>query len=145
LNWCDQRNGEDDTDVWLMSSKDGGETWSEPTRVNQDESKHHQFFTWMTVDHSSGYLYFVYYDRRNYDDTQTDVYISVSRDGGKTFQDVRVSEEPFTPHQGIFFGDYLNIDAVDGVIRPIWPTMHDQKIALWVALVSEKKLKELAP
>jgi hypothetical protein len=145
LNWCDQRNGEDDTDVWLMSSKDGGETWSEPMRVNQDESKHHQFFTWMTVDQSSGYLYFVYYDRRNYDDTQTDVYISVSRDGGKIFQDVRVSDEPFTPHQGIFFGDYLNIDAVDGVIRPIWPTMHDQKIALWVALVSEKKLKELAP
>ena len=39
LNWCDQRNGEDDTDSWIMKSADGGETWSAPIRVNQDDSK----------------------------------------------------------------------------------------------------------
>ncbi|NVK64059.1 MAG: exo-alpha-sialidase [Flavobacteriales bacterium] len=137
LNWCDQRNGEENTDVFIMKSTDGGETWSEAIRVNQDDSEKHQFFTWMDVDPSSGYLYFVYYDRRNHTDNQTDVYMSVSKDGGETFVDTKLSKTPFTPYKEIFFGDYLNIAAVDGVIRPIWPRMDDGLITLWVALIQE--------
>ena len=140
LNWCDQKNGEDDTDVWIMKSTDGGTTWSERIKVNQDVSARHQFFTWLAVDQSSGFLYTVYYDRRNYTDTQTDVYLSVSRDGGKTFTDTKVSDSPFIPDGEIFFGDYLNIDAVQGHIRPIWPRMDNGKISLWIAMISEAEL-----
>lgn len=140
LNWCDQKEGDTNTDVWLMKSTDGGDSWSKRTRVNQDNSNNHQFFTWMSVDPSNGYLYFVYYDRRNHSDTKTDVYISVSRDGGKTFEDHRVSHSPFIPSQGLFFGDYLNIDAINGVIRPIWPRSDEGKISLWVGLINEKEL-----
>ncbi len=140
LNWVDTKNGEDDTDVWLMKSTDGGETWSDRIRVNQDSSKHHQFLTWMSIDQSSGNLYFVYYDRRNHDGIETDVYMSVSRDGGQTFTDYRISESPFVPTKRIFFGDYLNIASVNGVIRPIYPRMDDRKITLWVALINEKEL-----
>lgn len=139
LNWCDQRNGENNTDVFLMKSMDGGETWSKAIKVNQDASQKHQFYTWMDVDQSTGYLYFVYYDRRNYSDAQTDVYMSVSKDGGNTFTDTQLSKTPFTPSKDIFFGDYLNISAVNGVIRPIWPRMDDGLITLWVALVNETK------
>lgn len=137
LNWCDQRNGESNTDVFLMKSMDGGETWSEPTKVNQDNSEKHQFFTWLDVDQSTGNLYFVYYDRRNQTDNQTDVYMTVSKDGGATFTDTQLSKTPFTPWEDVFFGDYLNISAVNGVVRPIWPRMDDGKITLWVALVEE--------
>mgnify|MGYP003639787169 CR=1 FL=1 len=140
LNWADQNNGEDDTDIWLLKSTDGGDTWSKRIKVNQDKSKNHQFFTWMTLDPSNGYLYFVYYDRRNYIDNQTDVYISASRDGGTSFADTRISHSPFTPDKGLFFGDYLNIDAVNGVIRPIWPRLDGKVISLWVALISEESL-----
>jgi hypothetical protein len=140
LNWCDQKNGKTDTDSWMSFSKDGGVTWSDPIRVNQDASKTHQFFTWMTVDQSNGNLYFVYYDRRNYTDDQTDVYMTVSRDGGATFQDFRISDSPFIPSDKVFFGDYLNIAAVNGTIRPIWPRMDKGKISLWVTLVSEEDL-----
>jgi hypothetical protein len=143
LNWCDQRNGSDDTDVWLMKSTDGGENWSEAVRVNQDDSKKHQFFTWFTIDQSTGFLYFVYYDRRNYDDIKTDVYVSTSRDGGKTFVDTKISGKPFAPNPALFFGDYLNIDAVNGQIRPIWPRMDKGKISLYVTLMSEEGLQEL--
>lgn len=142
LNWCDQRNGETDTDSWLMKSSDGGNTWSKPMKVNQDESKHHQFFTWMTIDQTTGYLYFVYYDRREHQDNSTEVYMSASRDGGKTFVDTKLSDSPFVPDDQTFFGDYLNIDAVDGKIRPIWPRMDSKKISLWVGLVDEKKLNK---
>jgi hypothetical protein len=141
LNWCDQRNGKDNTDVFLSVSKDGGETWSEARKVNQDNTKNHQFFTWLTVDQSTGYLYFVYYDRRNYFDLRTDVYISRSTDGGLTFKDFRISDKPFTPDAKNFFGDYLNISAVKGEIRPIYPRMDDGKISLWVTLIQDAKLK----
>ncbi len=137
LNWCDQRNGENNTDVFIMKSTDEGATWSEAIKVNQDDSQKHQFYTWMDVDQSSGYIYFVYYDRRNHSDNQTDVYMSVSKDGGKTFTDTKLSKTPFTPSKDVFFGDYLNIAAVNGVIRPIWPRMDDDLITLWVALVNE--------
>ena len=140
LNWCDQMNGEEDTDVWMLKSIDGGETWSDRIKVNQDGKGKHQFFTWFTIDQSSGYIYSVYYDRRNYVDTQTDVYLSVSRDGGTTFIDTIISDSPFTPDPEIFFGDYLNIDAVKGVVRPIWPRMDNGNISLWVALINEKDL-----
>ncbi len=75
INWSDQRNGSDDTDVWLAKSIDGGETWSEALRVNDDTAGRHQFFTWMDVDQVTGNLYFIFYDRRNYTDNRTDVYM----------------------------------------------------------------------
>ena len=137
LNWCDQKAGSDDTDVWLMKSTDGGETWSERIRVNQDGPGKHQFFTWMTVDQSSGYLYFVYYDRRNHPGIETDVYAAISRDGGSTFQELKLTDTPFKPNQSQFFGDYLNIAAVDGVVRPIFPRSDNLEISLWVALINE--------
>lgn len=140
LNWCDQRNGEDDTDVWLMKSTDGGDSWSDPVKVNQDDSKHHQFFTWMDIDQSTGYLYFVYYDRRNQTDTQTDVYMSASLDGGQNFTDSRISNSSFTPNPDFFFGDYLNVAAVNGVVRPIWPRYDKGTVSLWVALLGENDL-----
>lgn len=141
LNWCDQRNGLNNTDSWLMVSKDGGDTWSEPRKVNQDSTQSHQFFTWMSIDQHQGYLYFVYYDRRNHTDSKTDVYVSVSRDGGISFTDFKINDKAFTPDASVFFGDYLNIDAVDGHIRPIWPEMHQGKISLWVALLKDEDLR----
>ncbi len=84
VNWSDQRNGEDDTDIWLAKSTDEGETWSDPVRVNNDLAGKQQFFTWMDVDQVTGYLWFVWYDRRNYDDNNTDVYMPYHMTGVKT-------------------------------------------------------------
>jgi hypothetical protein len=94
----------------------------------------------MTIDQSNGNLYFVYYDRRNYNDNQTDVYLSTSRDGGLTFSENRISNRPFKPSDDVFFGDYLNISAVNGVVRPIWPRMDNGHITLWVTLIEEQEL-----
>ena len=53
---------------------------------------------------------------------------------------MRISDSPFIPSKDVFFGDYLNIAAVKGVIRPIWPRMDDGKISLWVTLLNESEL-----
>ena len=135
INWSDQRNGTEDTDVWLVKSTDGGDSWSDPVRVNDDPPGKQQFFTWMAIDQTNGYLYFVFYDRRNYDNTMTDVYMARSTDGGETFTNFPVSEEPFVPNEGIFFGDYTNVTAHDNVIRPIWARCHDNQMSVWTAII----------
>lgn len=136
VNWSDQRNGTDDTDVWLAKSTDGGETWSTPVRVNDDPPGKQQFFTWMDVDQVTGDLWFVWYDRRNYNDNNTDVYMAVSRDGGESFINFKVSETPFLPSSNYFFGDYTNISAYNNVVRPIWTSLDEGFFTIWTAIVN---------
>jgi len=135
INWTDQRNGEDDTDVWLARSSDGGDTWSEPIRVNDDAPGKQQFFTWMAIDQVTGYLWFVWYDRRNYTDDNTDVYMALSTDGGDTFINFKVSEEPFLPWDDVFFGDYTNVSAHNNVVRPIWARLQNGDLSVLTAIV----------
>ena len=107
-------------------------TWSKDIKVNDDDSKHHQFLSWLTVDQITGYVYIMYYDRRNSESIETDVYLSVSKDGGDTFKDYKISESSFTPNKEMFFGDYTNISVHNGVIRPIWTRLDNKKnIALY--------------
>jgi len=135
INWTDQRNGISDTDVWMVCSEDGGDTWTEPVRVNDDPAGKHQFFTWMSVDQTTGYLWFVWYDRRDYDDTNTDVYMAVSMDGGDSFINFEVSEEPFVPSSGVFFGDYNCVTSHNNVVRPIWTRLHNGVLRVYTAII----------
>ena len=135
INWSDQRNGENDTDVWLAKSGDGGNTWESPVRVNDDPPGKQQFFTWMAIDQVTGYLWFVWYDRRNYSDDNTDVFMAVSPDGGETFINFKVSETPFLPASNVFFGDYNNISAHNNVVRPIWTRLQQGQLSVWTAIV----------
>ncbi len=135
INYADQRNGLTDTDIWLTKSTDGGNTWSEPVKVNDDPPGRQQFFPWMTVDQVTGKIWFVFYDRRNHSFLDTDVYMAVSEDGGETFTNFKVSEEPFIPNQAIFFGDYNNISATNDVIRPIWTRLHNNDLSVLTAIV----------
>jgi len=138
--FADQRMGVGDTDIFLMRSTDGGEHWSQPTRVNRDPAGKQQFFPWLAVDHATGYLYAVYYDRRAYDDNQTDVYVAWSVDGGKSFKEMKISEKPFTPTTQGFFGDYNNISAHKGVIAPIWTRMDNNATTVWTAIIKHADL-----
>ncbi len=135
VNWSDQRNGITDTDVWLVKSTDGGSNWSNPIRVNDDPAGKHQFFTWMDIDQTNGFIYFVYYDRRNHNDNYTDVYMAVSKDGGNTFTNFKISENSFLPSSSLFFGDYTNISAHNNVIRPIWFSLHNYYPKTYTAII----------
>ncbi len=145
INWSDQRNGTHDTDVWLSRSADGGDTWSQPVRVNDDTPGRHQFLTWMDIDPTSGYLYFVFYDRRNHADNHTDVYLAVSMDGGLTFLNRKISESAFKPVNGIFFGDYNNINVHNGIVRPIWTRLHNGQLSIWTDITPLETLLTATP
>lgn len=143
VNWTDQRNGASNTDVWLAKSTDGGNSWSLPKRVNDDNSNRQQFMSSMTLDPSNGWLWFIFYDRRAYTmGDSTDVYMALSRDGGETFQNFKISEQPFKPLQSAFFGDYTHVTAMNNVVRPIWTAMNGSgQKSIYTALVNIDALR----
>ncbi len=138
INWTDQRNGTGDTDVWLIKSTDGGQTFTSPIRVNNDPSGKQQFLTWMTIDQTNGYVYCIFYDRRNYATTsqQTDVYLARSIDGGNTFTNYKINQTSFVPSPSVFFGDYIGISATNNIVRPIWMAYSSASLSVWTAIVN---------
>jgi len=141
ISFADQRNGTDDTDIWIVKSTDGGLSWSQPVRVNDDPPGKQQFLHWMTLDNSNGNLYFVFYDRRNYENNLTDVYLAVSTDAGISFRNEKISEIPFLPVNTVFFGDYTGISAVNNVVRPVWMRMSTGgEMTVWTSIVDVDSL-----
>jgi hypothetical protein len=135
VNWIDARNG--DPDVFVMSSRDGGETWSAPVRVNDDPIKNGkaQFFTWMAVDPADGSINIVFYDRRDATGTQTRLILARSVDGGRTFVNHKIELPPFNANSRVFFGDYSSISAYQGRVVPAFMHFADEgRLAISVAL-----------
>ena len=137
VNWSDQRNGLNNTDVYISKSTDGGATWSPARQVNNDITATQQFFTWMTVDQMTGYVYCVFYDRRATSGNATDVYLARSTDGGETFSNFKVSQTSFTPTSSVFFGDYTNVSAYGGKVYPIWMRLDGSALSVWTAIVND--------
>lgn len=135
INWSDNRKGANDSDIWMVKSMDGGKSWSDPIRVNDDPPGKQQFFNFLTIDQTTGYVYIVYYDRRDYNDNRTDVYLAVSRDGGSGFENMKISDTPFIPYSTAFFGHYLGVSAHNNKVFAAWSRQDNGMNSLWGALV----------
>jgi hypothetical protein len=133
--FSDQRNGTDDTDVFIVESTDGGATWTSPLELVPETGPAHQFFPWGTIDPVTGHIYIVYYDRRFTAGNATEVYLSTSQDGGTTWSDFKVSATQFTPTASVFFGDYINVAALAGEVYPVWMRMDGFDLSIWMAIV----------
>ena len=141
VNWTDQRNGSTDTDVWLIKSEDGGNSWSVPVRVNDDAPGKQQFLTWMDIDPVNGNIYCVFYDRRNYNSSDsTDVYLARSGDGGNSFINYKVNAEAFLPDSEIFFGDYTGISVYNNKVLPMWMAYNNDTLSVWTALIDAEPM-----
>lgn len=121
VNWIDERNG--DADVFVVSSRDGGASWGEPVRVNDDPrgGGAAQLFTWMAVDRVDGSVNVVFLDRREGDGGAVGVTLARSVDGGRTFVNYRVDQEPFDPRPEVFYGDYIAVSAHGGRVAALYP------------------------
>jgi hypothetical protein len=127
--WADGRDGDDD--VFLRSSSDGGKTWAPPLKVNDNGADGTAQFL-PKVDVGPGERVSVLFlDGRN-DAAQKhllDAYLATSTDGGKSFDNVRVSDlsfdgtdtgPSFGPDYGIDFGTKLGLAHGDGRIYAAW-------------------------
>ncbi len=142
LVWADQRNGEDDTDIWFSRSFNYGDNWTSPMRINNDDPGNHQFMPRMCVDSGNGHIYILYYDRRDFDDNQTDVYLAYSIDNGGTFKNLKISESPFLPQPDALFSDYAGITAHQGNVIMVWTRMDEGKTSIWSSAIKMSDLEE---
>jgi hypothetical protein len=141
--WFDHSGG--DGEVVLVSSHDGGATWSPPQRLSDDDParKVDQFMPAISVG-PDGTLDATWYDRR--DDPANhlfDLYYTYSVDGGRTFApNLRVSDtsidEQYSHHQNgaVFIGDYNDLASSDGHAHPIWIDTRDHQADVYVAKVA---------
>jgi hypothetical protein len=132
--WIDRRNN--DPDVFVTTSRDGGATWSEPLRVNDDPKGNgkDQCFAWMAVDPADGSINIVFYDRRDQEGTLTELTLARSVDGGHTFVNHRLQQKPFACTD-VFLGDYIGLDAFRGHVVAVYPhVLETKQIALSAAL-----------
>ncbi|HBO89907.1 MAG TPA: glycosyl hydrolase, partial [Acidobacteria bacterium] len=135
VNWIDERHG--DPDVFIMASRDAGETWTGAVRVNTDAfgNKVEQMFTWLAIDPVDGSVNVIFYDRDGLKGTLTRVLLARSVDGGRTFVNHAIALPAFSSNEEIFFGDYSGIDAFGGLVAPVFMHFVDSiETAVSVAL-----------
>jgi hypothetical protein len=141
VTYADQAETNEDTDIWFLRSTNRGDTWTRPVRINGDESRKHQYMPAMAVDEVTGNIFVVYYDRRNYDDLQTDVYLGYSLDAGNTFREVKISETPFVPDPSIPLG-MPAISAFDGLIMPVWSRVDQGAVTIMTTVIKQEQLRK---
>ena len=135
--WGDQSE-QTGGEIYISYSDNGGENWSRPFAVSNQGGSSDQFLPWLTIDPTSGFLYAVYYDRRNTTKpTETNTYLAISKDGGSNWTEQQINEVPFFPSNDVFMGDYNHISAYGGVVRPIWTELNDSKKSVWTYLYNE--------
>jgi hypothetical protein len=127
IAFMDRRFG--DPDVFLTASRDGGVTWTEPIRVNTDQRGNglDQAFAWLAVDPVDGSVNLVYYDRAANKEGLVGVTLSRSIDGGRSFKHFNVEVPPFEFEKGVFFGDYIGIDASGGKVVTVFTHFKESK------------------
>jgi hypothetical protein len=101
--------GDGDDDVWAVISTDGGETFGERLRVNDNEARSRQFQSWAAVD-EAGTTHVIWTDLRNNGENAT--YYAYRTEGSTTFsKNTEVTDQRGEPIG--FMGDYKGI-AVSG-------------------------------
>jgi hypothetical protein len=117
-----------DPDIIFHRSSDGGQTWSQGIRVNQDAVNNGkiQYFAVLRVDEAGG-INVIYYDTRNTPSNDSvDVYLSRSTDGGNSWRDILISNNKFYPEPviggggGGNQGDNIGVTSGAGKIWPVW-------------------------
>ena len=126
--WADGRNGDDD--VFLRSSSDGGRTWTAPVKVNDNGNDGTAQFLPKVEVGPGDRVSVLFLDGRNDPDRKEvlDAYLGTSTDGGKTFDNVRLSLKSFDERVGPTFGDAYGTDfgtklglaAGDGKLYASW-------------------------
>lgn len=103
LLWADASNG--DLDIFMSSTTDGGDTWSERVRVNDDPVGNAKTQKWPKMSVApNGRVDVVWYDYRHQEEDTpddnlefylgdaNDVYLASSTDEGESFTNVRVTD-----------------------------------------------------
>jgi hypothetical protein len=108
--WGDARDGDDD--VFLRSSRDGGQSWTAPVKVNDNGADGTAQFLPKVAVGPGERVSVVFLDGRS--DPQEkkllEAWLATSTDGGKSFDNIRLSTKPFDESIGPTFGELYGTD-----------------------------------
>ncbi len=139
LVFSDNRNGTPEltnTDVFLMTSSNGGASWGGPILVDPGDGD--QWFPWVEVNPTNGKIGILYHDRGA---SNSPLYNTAVAEGTPaSLVKTTVSTAPSNPTQSRYFrarvagcencatfhGDYINISyGPDGKAHMVWTDMRD--------------------
>ena len=133
--WGDHRNG-DRGDIYFARSIDGGASFGQSQRVNDDIGSEHQSIPSMAVG-PLGQILVSWYDQRNTSTSPGDIYTALSMDGGISFGD----NSRLNPDQGTVRGGPI-ASAFDnqGYPHVVWTPgsaelWHSTASRVWTVLV----------
>ena len=128
-----------DPDIVFHRSTNGGQTWSQGIRVNQDPLNDGkiQLFPAICID-STGAINVLYFDDRNTTSDSTDIFFSRSSDGGDTWHDYIVSDRRFKP-QGVlpsgYQGDFIYMVSTRNKLFPVWMANYTGTYKAWMRII----------
>ena len=114
------------TDIRMTLSRDGGKTWTQPVRVNDDAGESDQMYPWIAV-HPDGLVSLMWLDKRlDPDNINYDAFYTNTRDGVHFLPNVRVSTQSSQVAKRFNYGDYMGMTATAGSVVPIWNDVRDK-------------------
>lgn len=120
-------------DIYLTTSDDRGDTWSEPRVVNNDDNPlTEQFYSAIDVS-KDGFVSLAWYDGRDAIAGSSDInyYLGISKDGGESFEQIKVSSESSdfnqigSLNQNFGIGEYNQVVSSGDYVIPIWADGRD--------------------
>jgi probable HAF family extracellular repeat protein len=123
---------EHESDIWMMRSSNGGDTWHWPVRVNHG-TQGDQFFPW-ACSAGDGSVFVTWLDRRDDpDNLRYHLYATATRLGSLTFlDDLRITTRSSNPTKARaqedghgFIGDYIGLACGADRAYPVWPDLRD--------------------
>ncbi len=129
-------------DAYIARSIDGGNSFEAPVRIN-DVITGHQFFPWVSVDEYSR-VHVIWYDTRA-GGYNLDIYYAYSDDYGQTFSpNMRVTDVTKPPVGQTFIGDYIAVDARNGIVGAAWchPKQDNSSDDAWFARMTYTSVSE---
>ncbi|MHC4082508.1 MAG: sialidase family protein [Planctomycetota bacterium] len=127
----DWPGGQANVDMYFCKSTDQGTTWSTPVVINGDnDPPGDQFFPWIEVD-QVGRIHVMYLDTRNVAQADNDpngffdAYYNYSDDGGRTWNEYRLTSESWSAAGTNFLGDYSGMAVSQNMVYPVYIQLDD--------------------
>jgi Secretion system C-terminal sorting domain len=135
-----------DPDIILYHSEDGGNSWSQGIRVNQDPINDGkiQYFPFLDVD-NFGDLNILFYDDRYTTSDSASVFLARSTDGGDSWNEYEINNSTFKPKPipgaaSGYQGDHIALLSNESQLNAFWMADYSGVYQVWTSVIDRNIL-----
>lgn len=137
-----QYNTQQQQHIYLQSSYNNGESWTQAQRVSPAQNKNgsptHNFLPFPCSDPVTGTIYVAYYSRPVKAQYFCEFMVSAWDPQTQTWKHSVQNPLFLTAGNDVFFGDYNAVDAYHGMVRAVWTHQSQGKVFLATAALNTK-------